>query len=48
MMATVLHFHADTSRLDPRLVAYLNRCTSPPAFTRALDAQLADFRSAAA
>ena len=48
MMTTVLRFHSDTSQLDPRLVAYLNRCTSRPAFTRALDAQLADFRSAAA
>lgn len=48
MMATVLRFHSDTSRLDPRLVAYLDRCTSRPAFKRALDAQLADFRSAAA
>lgn len=48
MMATVLRFHSDTSKLDPRLVAYLDRCTSRPAFTRALDAQLADFRSAAA
>lgn len=43
-----LRFHADTSKLDPRLVAYLDRCTSRPAFKRALDAQLADFRSAAA
>ena len=48
MMATVLRFHSDTSKLDPRLVAYLGRCTSRPAFIRALDAQLADFRSAAA
>jgi glutathione S-transferase len=48
MMATVLRFHSDTSKLDPRLVAYLKRCTSRPAFTRALNAQLADFRSAAA
>jgi len=48
MMATVLRFHWDTSQLDPRLVAYLKRCTSRPAFTRALDAQLADFRKAAA
>lgn len=48
MMATVLRFHADTSKLDPRLVAYLGRCTSRPAFIRALDAQLADYRSAAA
>jgi glutathione S-transferase len=48
MMTTVLRFHADTSQLDPRLVAYLKRCTSRPAFKRALDAQLADYRSAAA
>jgi len=48
MMVTVLRFHSDTASLDPRLVAYLNRCTSRPAFKRALDAQLADFRSAAA
>jgi len=48
MMATVLRFHSDTSKLDPRLVAYLGRCTSRPAFKRALDAQLADFRRAAA
>lgn len=48
MMTTVLRFHSDTSKLDPRLVTYLKRCTSRPAFTRALNAQLADFRSAAA
>lgn len=48
MMATVLRFHSDTSKLDPRLVAYLDRCTSRPAFKRALNAQLADFRNAAA
>lgn len=48
MMSTVLRFHSDTSKLDPRLVAYLGRCTARPAFKRALDAQFADFRSAAA
>ena len=48
MMTTVLRFHRDTSQLDPRLVSYLKRCTSRPAFTRALNAQLGDFRSAAA
>src|SRR5262249_11546742 len=48
MMTTVLRFHSDTSQLDPHLVAYLNRCTSRPAFIRALNAQLANFRSAAA
>jgi glutathione S-transferase len=48
MMATVLRFHPDTSKLDARLLAYLNRCTSRPAFTRALHAQLGDYRTAAA
>ena len=48
IMTTVLRFHPDTSQLDPRLIAYLERCTSRPAFARALDAQLANFRSAAA
>jgi len=48
MMTTVLRFHSDTSKLDPRIAAYLERCTSRPAFKRALDAQLANFRSAAA
>lgn len=48
MMTTVLRFHSDTSQLDSRLVAYLKRCTSRPAFKRALDAQLADFSRAAA
>lgn len=48
MMTTVLRFHPDTSQLDPRLVAFLDRCTARPAFKRALNAQLADFRSAAA
>jgi len=47
MMTTVLRFHADVSRRDPRLAAYIERCTSRPAFARALDAQLGDFRQAA-
>jgi glutathione S-transferase len=32
---------------DPRLTAYVERCTSRPAFKRALDAQMGDFRQAA-
>jgi glutathione S-transferase len=32
---------------DPRLVAYIERCTARPAFRRALDAQMGDFRQAA-
>ena len=47
MMATVLRFHADVPKRDPRLAAYVERCTSRPAFMRALNAQLNDFRKAA-
>ena len=32
---------------DQRLAAYVERCTSRPAFKRALDAQMGDFRKAA-
>ncbi|HTK34296.1 MAG TPA: glutathione S-transferase family protein [Caulobacteraceae bacterium] len=32
---------------DPRLVAYVERCTARPAFRRALEAQMGDFRDAA-
>ncbi len=49
MMSTVLRIldPADLLRSDPRLAAYVERCTARPAFKRALDAQLSDFRSAA-
>ena len=47
MMAAVLGFHADTRKRDPRLAAYIDRCTARPAYRRALDAQLGDFRMAA-
>lgn len=47
MMATVLRFHADAAKRDPRLAAYLDRCTDRPAFQRALSAQIGDFRQAA-
>ena len=45
MMATVLRIlnHTDLVTSDPRLVAYVERCTARPAFGRALAAQLADF-----
>ncbi len=46
MMATVLRID-DELLLDPRLQAYLKRCTDRPAFKRALAAQMADFRQAA-
>jgi glutathione S-transferase len=48
-MATVLRIlkHTDIVSSDRRLAAYIERCTARPAFKRALDAQLGDFRSAA-
>jgi len=49
MMTTVLRIlkHTDFVSGDPRLAAYVGRCTARPAFQRALDAQLGDFREAA-
>jgi len=49
MMATVLRalHYTDIVSSDKRLAAYLERCTTRPAFTRALDAQLDDFKEAA-
>ena len=47
MMASVLGFHADTRKRDPRLAAYIDRCTARPAHKRALNAQFGDFRMAA-
>lgn len=49
MMTTVLRIlkHTDIVTSDKRLAAYIERCTGRPAFQRALDAQLADFKLAA-
>jgi glutathione S-transferase len=49
MMTTVLRIlkHTDIVTSDERLAAYIERCVSRPAFTRALDAQIGDFRKAA-
>lgn len=49
MMTTVLRIlrHTDFVTGDERLAAYVGRCTARPAFQRALDAQLGDFREAA-
>ena len=49
MMTTVLRIlrHTDIVTSDRRLAAYVERCTARPAFKRALDAQLGDFREAA-
>jgi glutathione S-transferase len=49
MMTTVLRIlrHTDIVTSDKRLAAYLERCTARSAFTRALEAQLGDFKAAA-
>lgn len=47
MMTTVLRFHPDVATRDPRLADYIDRCTARPAFQRALNAQLSDFKQAA-
>jgi glutathione S-transferase len=49
MMSTVLRIlhHTDIVTSDRRLAAYVERCTARPAFRRALDGQLGDFRQAA-
>ncbi len=47
MMAAVLRIRQDLVMNDKRLAAYVERCTARPAFKRALDAQLGDFRDAA-
>ena len=49
MMSAVLRIlrHTDIVTSDRRLAAYIERCTARPAFQRALDSQLGDFREAA-
>jgi glutathione S-transferase len=49
MMATVLRIlkHTDIATSDSRLAAYIERCIARPAFKRAIDAQIGDFREAA-
>jgi glutathione S-transferase len=49
IMSTVLRIlkHTDIVTSDRRLAAYVDRCTSRPAFTKALEAQLGDFAQAA-
>ena len=46
IMTTVLRVHPGLV-IDAQLKAYVERCTSRPAFQRALDAQMGDFRDAA-
>jgi glutathione S-transferase len=49
MMTTVLRIlkHADIVTSDRRLAAYVDRCVARPAFRRAFEAQIGDFRAAA-
>ena len=49
MMSAVLRIlhYTDIVTSDHRLAAYVERCTARPAFRRALDGQLGDFRQAA-
>ena len=49
MMTTVLRIlkHTDIVTSNKRLAAYIERCTARPAYKRAFDAQVADFRKAA-
>src|SRR5438094_2710594 len=49
MMTTVLRIlkHTDIVTSEKRLAAYVERCTARPAFKRAFDAQISDFREAA-
>jgi glutathione S-transferase len=49
MMSTVLRIlkYSDIVTGEPRLAAYIERCTARPAFKHALDAQLGDFQAAA-
>jgi glutathione S-transferase len=46
LMSSVLRIDSQLV-VEPNLAAYVERCTARPAFQRALDAQLADFREAA-
>ncbi len=49
MMSTVLRIlkHTDIVSSDRCLAAYVERCTARPAFKRAIEAQIGDFRKAA-
>jgi glutathione S-transferase len=49
MMTTVLRIlkHTDIVTSDRRLAAFIERCTARPAYQRAFDGQIADFKKAA-
>ena len=47
MMSSVLRIMPELTNTQPALTAYVERCTSRPAFKRAYDAQIGDFKQAA-
>ena len=47
IMSSVLRIMPELTNAHANLAAYVGRCTSRPAFKRALDAQLGDFKQAA-
>lgn len=47
MMATVLRIMPELTNTQPALTKYVERCTARPAFKRAFDAQMGDFKQAA-
>jgi glutathione S-transferase len=47
MMCTVLRIMPELTNTQPALTKYVERCTARPAFKRAYDAQLGDFKQAA-
>jgi glutathione S-transferase len=47
MMASVLRIMPELTNKQPRLAAYVERCTARPAFKRAHAAQMGDFKQAA-
>jgi len=47
MMASVLRIMPELTNKEPRLTAYVERCTARSAFKRAYDAQMGDFKQAA-
>jgi glutathione S-transferase len=47
LMASVLRIMPDLTNTQPKLTAYVERCTARAAFKRAYDAQMGDFKAAA-
>ena len=47
IMASVLRIMPELTNTEPKLTAYVERCTSRPAFKRAHAAQMGDFKQAA-